>query len=298
MNFITRILLSVVALTTSTCAFTTFPQFHITTAATTTSTITTTSTNQPRPLYATSSSSSDGTKKYQKVFVAGGTKGVGRCIVDQLVAQGRQVVVLARNTEDCTALNAYSPQITAIPGDAFVIKDVEHAMDGCDAAITTLGGSTTDTGSRIDYEGNNHVIESAGILGVTRVVLVTSIGCGTSKAAAPPTVFDALKEVLLAKERAENILIKYYTNMNWTIIRPGGLKSEPGTGRAILTEDATTAIGSIHREDVAALVIQALDSPNTERKVLSAIDPSLLTSVGVAVEGAAPAPAAVTAFAL
>ena len=244
-------------------------------------------TQQHQPLYAA---------KYQKVFVAGGTKGVGRCIVDQLVAQERDVVVLARNIDDCTALNAYSPHVTAIQGDAFVIKDVENAMDGCDAAITTLGGSTTDTGSRIDYEGNNHVIESAGILGVTRVVLVTSIGCGSSKAAAPPTVFDALKEVLLAKEKAENILIKYYTNMNWTIIRPGGLKSEPGTGRAILTQDAASAIGSIHREDVAALVIQALDSPKTERQVLSAIDPTLQSTVGV-VDGTLASPS-VAAFAL
>ena len=267
MNSITRIFVSVTTLLgmttmTTVSAFTT-PQYHRYT------------TQQPC-LNAEPSSDGNGNKMYQKIFVAGGTKGVGRCIVDQLVAQDRDVVVLARNSEDCTTLNAYSPHITAIQGDAFVIKDVENAMDGCDAAITTLGGSTTDTGSRIDYEGNNNVIESAGILGVTRVVLVTSIGCGTSKAAAPPTVFDALKEVLLAKEKAENILIKYYTNMNWTIIRPGGLKSEPGTGCAILTEDATTAIGSIHREDVAALVIQALDSPNTERKVLSAIDPTLL----------------------
>jgi uncharacterized protein YbjT (DUF2867 family) len=52
------------------------------------------------------------------------------------------------------------------------------------------------------------------------------------------------------------------------------------TGKAILTEDET-AIGSIRREDVAALVVQALDSPNTERKILSAVDPSITSSVAV-----------------
>ena len=62
--------------------------------------------------------------------------------------------------------------------------------------------------------------------------------------------------------------------MNWTIIRPGGLKSEAMTGNAILTEDKK-AIGTIHREDVADLVVKALDSPNTERKVFSAVDPSI-----------------------
>lgn len=229
--------------------------------------------------------------KYKKVFLAGASRGVGRCIIDQLLATDpdRQVVALVRDPADCATLNALD-RVQAIAGDAFVIKDVENAMDGCDAAITTLGGSTTDTGARIDYAGNNHVIESAGILGVTRVLLVTSIGCGSSKEAAPPTVFEALKEVLQAKEKAENILIKYYTNMNWTIIRPGGLKSEPATGQAVLTEDAT-AIGSIHREDVAALVVQALEAPTTERKILSAVDPTIVSAVNV--EGKQ-----VTAFAL
>jgi nucleoside-diphosphate-sugar epimerase len=234
--------------------------------------------------------------KYKKVFVAGGSRGVGRCIIDKLLSSDgdggdRQVVALVRDPADAQALNQL-PGVTAIVGDARVIKDVENAMDGCDAAITTLGGSSSSSASsssdgsstapqvRIDYEGNNHVIESAGILGVTRVILVTSIGCGTSKEAAPPAVFEVLKEVLAAKEKAENILIKYYTNMNWTIIRPGGLKSEPMTGQAILTSDVT-AIGSIHREDVADLVVQALESPATERQVLSAIDPSITSAVSM-----------------
>lgn len=214
---------------------------------------------------------------HKKVFVAGGTKGVGRCVVDKLVDMGVSVVALARSEEGVKELDAIDG-VTAIMGDAFVQKDVENAMDGCDAAITTLGGSTEDR--RIDYEGNNNVIESAGILGVQRIILVTSIGCGSSKEAAPPAVFEVLKDVLAAKEKAENILIKYYTNSNWTIIRPGGLKTEPMTGKAILTED-NTAIGSIHREDVADLVVKALDSPATERKVLSAMDPSITSSVAV-----------------
>ena len=152
--------------------------------------------------------------------MAGGSRGVGRCVIDKLLEHGSEVVALVRSSDDCQALNALEG-VTAVQGDAFVIKDVENAMYGCDAAITTLGGAVNDDGKRVDYEGNNHVIESAGILGVTRVVLVSSIGCGDSKDAAPPTVFETLKEVLKAKEKAENILIKYYTNTNWTIIRPG-----------------------------------------------------------------------------
>lgn len=215
---------------------------------------------------------------FQKVFVAGGTKGVGRAIVEQLSAKGIPVVALVRREESKTELEGISSDVTAVVGDAFDQKSVENAMDGCDAAITTLGGTTDDR--RVDYEGNNNVIESAGILGVQRIILVTSIGCGSSREAAPPSVFEVLKDVLAAKEKAENILMDFYTNSNWTIIRPGGLVSEPMTGKAILTED-NTAIGSIHREDVARLVLEALGSSKTERKVLSAIDPSITSSVAV-----------------
>lgn len=207
---------------------------------------------------------------YKKVFVAGGSKGVGRLIIDKLLADGSEVVALLRSDDQIEEIGALEG-VTAIKGDAFDYKSIEGAMDGCDAAVSTLGGQTGDDGKRVDYEGNSNVIEAAGILGVTRMLLVSSIGCGNSKDAAPPSVFETLKEVLAAKSKAENVLIKYYTNMNWTIVRPGGLKTEPMTGTAILTED-NLAIGSIHREDVADLVVKALSSANTERKVLSAID--------------------------
>lgn len=212
--------------------------------------------------------------KYKKVFVAGGSKGVGRHVIDKLVADGSQVVALVRSDEAVADLSAIEG-VTVVKGDAFDYKCVEGAIDGCDAAITTLGGTTAD--KRVDYEGNNNVIEAAGILGCVRVILVTSVGCGSSKDAAPPSVFEVLKEVLTAKTKAENVLIKYYTNMNWTIIRPGGLISESMTGNAILTEDVK-GIGSIHREDVADLVVKALKSDKTFRKVYSAIDPTLVAA--------------------
>jgi len=220
------------------------------------------------------SMSSEPASKYKKVFVAGGSRGVGHAVVEKLSESGILVVALVRSEDSKTELDKI-PGVSAVLGDAFDKKAIEEAMDGCDAAITTLGGTTDDR--RVDYVGNNNVIESAGILGVQRIILVTSIGCGSSRAAAPPNVFEVLKDVLEAKEKAENILIDSYTDSNWSIIRPGGLVSEAMTGNAILTED-TTVIGSIHREDVADLVIKVLHSTKTERKVLSAVD-------SVAVEG-------------
>ena len=120
-------------------------------------------------------------------------------------------------------------------------------------------------------------MDFAHIVSLASVILVTSIGCGSSKDATPPSVYEVLKDVLAQKNKAENVLTKYYTNMNWTIIRPGGLVSEEETSKAILTED-TSAIGSIHRGDVADLIVKALSSKNTEKKILSVVDPSITSS--------------------
>ena len=104
---------------------------------------------------------------------------------------------------------------------------------------------------------------------------MTSVGCGNTKDAVSPEVYKVLEEAIVAKNKAERDL-RTYTNLDWTIIRPGGLKSEAATGKAILTEDIK-ASGIIHRADVAALVIKVLDSASAcTRKELTAIDPSLV----------------------
>ena len=61
------------------------------------------------------------------------------------------------------------------------------------------------------------------------------------------------------------------SKLAYTIIRPGGLKSESATGRGVLTEDVSVC-GAIHRADVADLVAQALFSEKANNKVLSAVD--------------------------
>ena len=61
------------------------------------------------------------------------------------------------------------------------------------------------------------------------------------------------------------------TGMAAVIVRPGGLKTAPATGTAVLTED-TTVCGAIHRADVASLVVAATLSDKANGKVLSAVD--------------------------
>lgn len=97
----------------------------------------------------------------------------------------------------------------------------------------------------------------------------------------PPQVLAVLGKVLAEKEKAEQHLIA--SGLTYTIIRPGGLKSEPGTGNGVLTEDPHI-IGSINRADVAQLVGRCLNSGDaygglrqrTNNKIFSAVDRNML----------------------
>ena len=134
--------------------------------------------------------------------------------------------------------------------------------------ISTIGG-IAPSGQRADYLGNKHLIDAAKNAGISRFILISSLGAGTTKDAIPPQVYQVLATTLAEKELAENHLIE--SSLTYTIIRPGGLKSAPATGNGILMT-ATNVAGSIHREDVAALVCRCLTASSTHNQVLSAFD--------------------------
>ena len=207
------------------------------------------------------------------IFLAGASRGVGREIANCLTAQDNQVKALLRTEEKRQELEAMG--ITVALGDALNIEDVEKAIlaeEAIDTVISTIGGVPKDS-ERADYLGNKNLIDAAIKAGVRKFILISSIGSGDSANAIPPQALETLKPVLIEKEKAEKHLIA--SGLTYTVIRPGGLKSEPSTGNGILTEDPKIA-GTIHRADVAQLVCKSLNSETTNNKVLSAIDENMI----------------------
>eukprot|EP01031_Cornospumella_fuschlensis_P028823 gene28823-34791_t len=206
------------------------------------------------------------------IFVAGGSSGVGYELVRRLSQRGTPVKVLVRRPDALEYLKLL-PGVTPQLGDALDADAVQKCMEGCVAAVTTLGGQPiAGQVERVDYAGNSNVIEQAGILGVERIVLVTSVGCGPTITAIPNYVYRTLQGALEAKSKAERDL-KMYTNLDWTIIRPGGLTNDPPSGKAILTEDIL-ASGSVSREDVAEVILKVLGSTGQcTRREFTVVDP-------------------------
>ena len=203
------------------------------------------------------------------IFLAGASRGVGREIAKCLRKQEMKVKAMVRFESARDDLEALG--IEVVIGDALNLAEVEHAMHGAafDAVISTIGGKPTD-GERADFKGNKNLIDAAVSAGVKKFLLITSIGSGNSSPALPLQALETLSAVLAEKEQAENYLIG--SGLTYTIIRPGGLKSNPpATGQGILTENPLVA-GVIHRADVAAMVCQCLMSDRANGKILSAVD--------------------------
>lgn len=208
----------------------------------------------------------------QSIFLAGASRGVGREIAKLLATQDYLVTALLRS--DAARSDLESMGVAVVLGDALNPEDVERAMRGepIDAVISTLGGKPTD-GERADFKGNRNLIDAAVKAGVKKFILVSSIGVGDSAPALPVQALETLGPVLAEKEQAENHLIE--SGLTYTIVRPGGLKSEPPRGDGVLTENPLVA-GVIHRADVADLVYRCLISEQANQKILSAVDRGLI----------------------
>ncbi|MEW5301024.1 MAG: hypothetical protein WDW36_003908 [Sanguina aurantia] len=186
------------------------------------------------------------------ILVAGGG-GVALQVTRKLKDMGSWVWLMQRT--DVRKAEIEKMMAIVPRGDALVPADLQKVFDGIE---------------EVDA-GNINLIEAALKKGVKKFVLVTSIGCGSTKDACGEQVYNVLKPVLVEKDRAEAVLMAAKDKMTFVIIRPGGLSNDPATGKAVLTED-NTVCGSIARADVATLVCQAVFSTKSDNKILSALD--------------------------
>jgi uncharacterized protein YbjT (DUF2867 family) len=200
------------------------------------------------------------------VFGASGSLGVE--LTKVLTTRGDKVTAFVRPTSDRSQLEPLG--IEFVVGDAM---DAESVLAGLqqsdfDAVITTIGGFGDPPP---DYIGNANVFDAAKAVGISRIILISSIGAGDSYETAPLISRLALSKLLPLKTQAEEHLRA--SGLDYTIIRPGGLPPGTGTGGGILSEDVTT-MGFTNRQDLAPLVIGALYDDRTIGKTLAAMDPA------------------------
>ncbi|AOM81925.1 SDR family oxidoreductase [Salisediminibacterium beveridgei] len=194
------------------------------------------------------------------VFVIGSNGQIGRHLVKQLQEHdGHTVTAMVRNKEQAEALLAdgVKAEVADLEGPVAGLKEV---MSGCDAVVFTAGsgGSTgADKTLLIDLDGAVKTMEAAEAAGIDRYLLVSAI-----QAHHRENWNEKIRHYFAAKHYADRML--ELSSLNYTIVRPGGLLNEPGTGKIKAKKDLERAF--IPREDVARTIVAALDEPNTYRK--------------------------------
>lgn len=210
------------------------------------------------------------------VLIFGASRGVGLALARQMRQREVPVTAMLRRGSASDELAALGVRI--VRGDAMSREDVAAAFaglpTGCDV-VSTIGGRTPD-GLFVDEVGNINIIDAAAAHGVQRFVFVTSIGCGDMAPFRSERAIAAFGATVDAKTRAEDHLRRAIPFA--TIIRPGGLRSDPGTGRGILTHDPEMH-GFINRDDVAELIVRVRDDPATIGQTFAAVDADNAQSV-------------------
>jgi uncharacterized protein YbjT (DUF2867 family) len=120
-------------------------------------------------------------------------------------------------------------------------------------------GSGAPRKQTMDRDGAIKLLEAATSAGVPRFVIVSSVG-----AESPPDDDDVFSVYLRAKAEADAAVKA--SDRKWTVLRPGGLTDDPGTGLVHISKKPFR--GRVPREDVAAVIEAVLEGPRAVGRVL------------------------------
>ena len=205
-----------------------------------------------------------------RVAIFGASSGIGVELARRLVAAGQAPLAVTRSGASAALAAAGA---TLLRGDVLDRADVGRAL-ACvpppDAVVSLVGGRPFRKEPAPDWDGNRHLIDAAKAAGIRRFVLVSSIGAGHSRAAAPWIARLILGRFMALKTQAEDYL--RLSGLAWTIVRPGHLTDAPANGRGQLLEDER-ASGAIPRAEVAALLERVLRDDGTIGHTYSVIAP-------------------------
>jgi uncharacterized protein YbjT (DUF2867 family) len=193
------------------------------------------------------------------VAIAGGHGKIALLLGQLLAARGDTVRGLIRNPDQEGDLRAagIEPILCDLEGGG----DVAAAVRGADAVVFAAGagpGSGAARKTTMDLGGAVRLIDAAEAEGVSRYLMVSAMG-----AADPPaegaTGDEVFNVYLRAKAGADDALRA--SDLDYTVVRPGGLTDDPGTGLVTVAERLDR--GQIPRADVAAVLLACLDEPST-----------------------------------
>ncbi|HEV7421019.1 MAG TPA: NAD(P)H-binding protein [Mycobacterium sp.] len=196
-----------------------------------------------------------------RIVIAGGHGKIARILERLLSERGDSVAGLIRNPGQVAALEAVGAEAVVVDLEKASVAEVAEHVRGADAVVFAAGagpGSGAARKETVDRDAAILLADAALDAGVRRYLMVSAMGADRlADAAASDAVFAAY---LRAKAAADKAVLAR-TGLDATIVRPGLLTDEAGTGKVTIASE--TGRGSIPRQDVAAVLVALLDAPET-----------------------------------
>ena len=214
------------------------------------------------------------------VAIAGGHGQIALLLTRQLAERGDEVRSLIRNPDHADDVRAAGGDPVVCDLEAADEQTVTEAIRGAEAVVFAAGagpGSGSERKLTMDLGGAAKLIAAAHGAGIDRYVMISSRGADPATGGE-----DTFSVYLRAKGEADAQLAA--SGLRYTIVRPGRLTDEPGTGRVTVGDDVGD--GAIPREDVASVVAAVLAAPAAARAPVDQISGG--TPVGEAVAGVSP----------
>ncbi|MER5208623.1 SDR family oxidoreductase [Streptomyces sp. NPDC002825] len=211
-----------------------------------------------------------------RIVIAGGHGQIALRLERLLSAAGHEVAGIIRNPEQGADLRDAGAEPVDMDLETASLEMVAAVLQGADAAVFAAGAGPGSGAARKDTVDRGAAVlfaDAAERAGVRRYLVVSSMGADASHQG--DGIFDAY---LRAKGAADDD-IRAREALEWTILRPGSLTDDEGTGMVRL--EAHTGRGSVSRDDVAAVLAELIDTPATAGLTLELIAGSVPLSVAV-----------------
>jgi uncharacterized protein YbjT (DUF2867 family) len=188
-----------------------------------------------------------------RVAIAGGHGQIALIIERLLSEAGHEAVGIIRNPEHAADLLVAGGLPLVLDLESTDVDTLATDLDGVDAVVFAAGGGPSSGAARkltVDRDAAILLADAAERRGISRYVMISALATDDFE----PDSEDVFQIYLKAKSEADADLRR--RDLDWTVIRPGGLTNDPPTGTVQVAE--STGPGTIPRADVAAVVVEAL----------------------------------------
>ncbi|MDK1472944.1 NAD(P)H-binding protein [Streptomyces sp. 549] len=204
-----------------------------------------------------------------RTVIAGGNGKIALRLERLLAGRGDDVAGLIRNPDKAEQVRSTGAQALVCDLESATVDEVAELLVGADAAVFAAGagpGSGLERKDTVDRAAAELLADAAAKAGVRRFLVVSSMGADTD----PPADTDPVFAAYLRAKGAADAAVRAHDDLDWTILRPGMLTDDPGTGRVHLAE--STGRDRITRDDVATVLAALLDTPATAGRTLELVN--------------------------